>query len=385
VTSYNDIKGVRIKLNNIAVASLYTPTVGLRMEPEYVTLIWDANGGTISRDGSVRFTLRRQIPGTNIRTRVSPIRNGWEFDGWYTNVSGGDRLTNWIVPQRDTTYYAQWRVEVTITWDARNGSTPTSSTRTFNPNTPLGYQTIGSVFGALPEPRKEGYRFYGWYTENGSKINANTYAPTRNTTYVAHWSQPLPECLTEMIYDSSHGGGALAIACAIQSPTLKNPPGHAWIEYFSSKGKRYSIGTWGAPVSNIYFNSKQELEHVGPNSFEICTSYSKVVTEINLKNAVDAIIQVMDLYWGPIWTPDRNCLWFATLIWKSAGQENLEYTELERTEISSGGVTEWILLLQSRPNLLLNNITAIYGDQVNQGDYLGYKLGYKYETESVTK
>ena len=50
----------------------------------------------------------------------------------------------------------------------------------------------GEKFGSLPTVTPEdGYTFVGWYTQptGGVKITENSYVPTTNTTYYAHWSK----------------------------------------------------------------------------------------------------------------------------------------------------------------------------------------------------
>lgn len=39
-----------------------------------------------------------------------PVREGYTFQGWYTQPTGGEKIdANTIVPNRETTYYAQWK------------------------------------------------------------------------------------------------------------------------------------------------------------------------------------------------------------------------------------------------------------------------------------
>lgn len=40
-------------------------------------------------------------------------------------------------------------------------------------------------------PKRDGYTFYGWYTEKegDTKIDATTPIPNADTTYYAHWGK----------------------------------------------------------------------------------------------------------------------------------------------------------------------------------------------------
>ncbi|MCR5268930.1 MAG: InlB B-repeat-containing protein [Lachnospiraceae bacterium] len=51
--------------------------------------------------------------------------------------------------------------------------------------------TVGLTYGDLPEPKRTGYSFVGWYTDknNGTKVTATTKVTnTNNHTLYAHWS-----------------------------------------------------------------------------------------------------------------------------------------------------------------------------------------------------
>ena len=45
----------------------------------------------------------------------------------------------------------------------------------------------GDKFGKLPIYSAVGYKFNGWYTENGVKVTKNSRVPSENTTYYAKW------------------------------------------------------------------------------------------------------------------------------------------------------------------------------------------------------
>ena len=76
----------------------YTPA-----EPEatLVTLTFDANGG------SVTTSTIKQSPNSSI-TLPTPTRSGYTFDGWYTALSGGTKVTYTKMPSASKTLYARW-------------------------------------------------------------------------------------------------------------------------------------------------------------------------------------------------------------------------------------------------------------------------------------
>ena len=66
-----------------------------------------------------------------------------------------------------------------VTFDAAGGACSTSS-RPFVP---------GQVFGDLPTPTRSGYRFAGWYTDDGARITASSTAPAHNVALTARYSR----------------------------------------------------------------------------------------------------------------------------------------------------------------------------------------------------
>lgn len=71
-------------------------------EPDYYRITFDKNDGS----GSV-FSLVFK-PGTNYSTsRNTETRDGYEFAGWYTEATGGELVTSFIL-QKDITLYAHW-------------------------------------------------------------------------------------------------------------------------------------------------------------------------------------------------------------------------------------------------------------------------------------
>ena len=75
-----------------------------------VPVTFDPNGGSIS----IKKALLRKDSGANYIP--VPVREGYTFDGWYTSVSGNDKITRsgdtnlyLYEPASETTIYAHWR------------------------------------------------------------------------------------------------------------------------------------------------------------------------------------------------------------------------------------------------------------------------------------
>ncbi len=115
----------------------------------------------------------------------TPTRTGYTFTGWYTEASGGSKITaNSTVPDVTTQIlYAHWTaVEYTVTFNANGGSVSPTSKKV----------TINSTYGDLPTPTRTGYSFTGWYTaaSGGSRVTASTKVTTaQDHTLYAQWNR----------------------------------------------------------------------------------------------------------------------------------------------------------------------------------------------------
>lgn len=207
-----------------------------------------SGSGVKAYDKASNTTLYAKWNSASI-TLPTPSKTGYTFDGWYTQSSGGTKVSNTYTPAGNVTLYAHWNANsYTLTINPNGGTwnnTTSNSTKTgttnstlsiANPTPPKGYtvsfntnggSSVSSITSTksfngwnnsspgtfsgttytygegsgyitanyknnsvnLPTPTKLGYTFGGWYTASsgGTKVN-NTYTPTGNITLYAHWS-----------------------------------------------------------------------------------------------------------------------------------------------------------------------------------------------------
>ena len=172
----------------------------------------------------------------------TPVKEGYNFVGWYDNSEGGNLITNDTRANATIlTLYARWEIKQYtvrfLDWDdselktekvnhgspatAPNNPTRTgytfsawdkeftnivedtdikatytinSYTLTFNANggnvEPQSKQiNYNEKYGQLPIPNKENKNFIGWFTEldAGTKVDENTLIIADNVTIYAHW------------------------------------------------------------------------------------------------------------------------------------------------------------------------------------------------------
>ena len=69
-----------------------------------VTVTFDANGGSVSPASAVTVNGK-------LASLPTPTREGYDFDGWFTAESGGEKVTASTVFTQNTTIYARWMEE----------------------------------------------------------------------------------------------------------------------------------------------------------------------------------------------------------------------------------------------------------------------------------
>ena len=89
-----------------ATAALYrekqTKNVNITVTKPNFTITFNPNGGTVSP------TSTTVIGGNTIGTLPTPIKDEYIFDGWYTDLTGGTKITSSYVPTSTQTIYAHW-------------------------------------------------------------------------------------------------------------------------------------------------------------------------------------------------------------------------------------------------------------------------------------
>ena len=209
-----------------------------------------SGSGVKAYDKASNTTLYAKWNSASI-TLPTPSKTGYTFDGWYTQSSGGTKVSNTYTPAGNVTLYAHWtNVNYTLTINPNGGiwnNTTSNSTKTGTTNsklsianpTPKGYTVSfnsnggnnvksitsqrtftnwslsgsGSISGTtytfgsgnatltanynngsitLPSATKAGHKFKGWYSNGcGTTFIGNageSYTPTSNVTLKACYS-----------------------------------------------------------------------------------------------------------------------------------------------------------------------------------------------------
>ncbi len=152
--------------------------------PTEFIVTFDGNGGTPSV-GSMTTTNQK------LTSLPSASRSGsYSFDGWYTEKSGGTKITTATVFSAKTTVYAHW----TYTGGGGGGYNPPVTYYTLRfetgggsdiPSVREAYNTYIDLTKYVPTWR--GHTFIGWYTERSLMNKVSGVYLTKDMTVYAGW------------------------------------------------------------------------------------------------------------------------------------------------------------------------------------------------------
>lgn len=188
--------GTKVSSTTKATASCTLYAQWTKSTGKTYTITLNANGGRVS-PSSVK------VSGTYGELPV-PTRDGYMFDGWYTQRTGGTEITESTKATVNRTIYAHWTeeeeptpAELTVFFDANGGEVSPEEM----------VVAAGEPYGDLPVPVLSGYTFQGWYTREtgGTKITASmTVTQDEDHVLYAHWTKAAVKTYT--ITFNANGG-----------------------------------------------------------------------------------------------------------------------------------------------------------------------------------
>lgn len=212
--------------------------------PITYTIRFDANGGSGEMaDMTAAYDETVTLPENAFN------RDGYRFTGWNTSAysssavyQSSGKVKNLKNKQDEVqTLYAIWTgLPVTVTVDLNDGSEPTERTCVVGQNYNYIYvDSDGSAkFSTLPDPKREGYNFKGWFTEpDGGDAITNQYKfnSTAPVTLYAHWAEAVT-----ITFDANGG------SCYTKSKSIDKGAAYGTLPSASLSGKKFD-GWFTAP------------------------------------------------------------------------------------------------------------------------------------------
>ena len=202
-----------------------------------------SGSGVKAYDKATNTTLYAKWNSASI-TLPTPSKTGYTFDGWYTQSSGGTKVSNTYTPAGNVTLYAHWtNVNYTLTINPNGGiwnNTTSNSTKTGTTNSKL----------SIANPTPKGYTVS--FNSNGGN-NVNSITSQRTFT---NWSLSGPGSMSGTTYTFGAGNATLTANYNNGSITLPSvsKAGHKFKGWYSNGCSGTFIGNAGesyTPTSNV--------------------------------------------------------------------------------------------------------------------------------------
>lgn len=153
-------------------------TLYAKFIPAQYMITFDPQGGSCdTKSGEYSF-------GQGVGTLPTPTKTDYTFLGWYSRPEcGGEKYTSTtLMPRTDITLYAGWLQNgksLIVNYDPNGGECDkTKSLVPFN-----------GTISDLPTPKREGFKFLGWFDGSGKQYTSSTKVSDNNLTLTAKWEQ----------------------------------------------------------------------------------------------------------------------------------------------------------------------------------------------------
>ena len=178
---------------------------------------WSLNSYTVSFNSTGGSAVDPQsVVYNNSATRpVSPVRAGYSFINWYTDLNLTTVFDFTTKITADTVLYAKWANTLSYDGNGGTGAVPAPSTHT-QPDTVALPSTPGDLV-------RTGFTFIGWNTDRSANTKLDTVVVSGPTTVYAIW-------MTTLSYDGNgNSGGSTPAGASYPSSALVTVSGNTGV------------------------------------------------------------------------------------------------------------------------------------------------------------
>ncbi len=332
---------------------------------------WEANTYKVRFDaagGKADLAEKDVVFGSTYNALPQPDRDGYTFNGWFTEKAGGTRVFDYtrVTVPSDHSLYAHWTAnDYYITLDAAGG-TPGTTGKTV---------TFGTKYGELKAPSRTGYTFRGWFTARtgGTEIKADSILKEAGAkTLYAQW-----KANTYTVNFDGNGGTAVqtpkTVTYDLTYGTLKDAErnGYSFDGWFTAK----TGGTKITSASKVTITSAQTLyARWTPITYTVTLNYNG--EKINGRESTTKKVTFGSAY-GDMVPPQRKGYTFDGWFTSPTGGTLVSKTT---TVTTAGDHT-----LYARWTLYSYDVEWSGGPLAVIGKYLGDQENYTEETRGYKK
>lgn len=151
----------------LAEGATITQAEGQELQVKYTRknfqLTFETNGGSYVAGQTVPYGATVSLPET------APVRNGYDFDGWYADPELTQAVAGSVTVTGDTTLYAKWKgktVDYTIVYMLEEYNNSTGSTSYVYDNSRTARGEVGTEVVATSAPDLTGNNYRGYEKDN---------------------------------------------------------------------------------------------------------------------------------------------------------------------------------------------------------------------------
>ncbi|MGL4588754.1 MAG: InlB B-repeat-containing protein, partial [Mycoplasmatales bacterium] len=233
-------------------------------------------------------------PGTTVNEPVDPVRAGFRFVGWNTELDGSGITWNFMTTEVETTpvkLYAQWQPDIyNLVFNVNGAST----------KTPVGQEIpFGELATKVTDPVRAGYVFKEWNTKiDGSGDTWDFSLSTMPATEVTLYAKWTP-AKYELSFDTAGGNTppvsqtleVQKFATSVKAPTKVGSSFIGWNTKLDGSGRSWNFTTTKMPAQDTkLFAQWETLKYnlsFNVNGGETATPATQTIAFENLATAVN--------------------------------------------------------------------------------------------------
>ncbi|MDD2493230.1 MAG: InlB B-repeat-containing protein, partial [Bacilli bacterium] len=263
----------------------------------YLYAKWTINQYTIAFDsdeGSSVTTITQDY-NTAVVEPDEPAKEGYTFDGWYSNSSLETSYAFTTMPSQNITLYAKWNpIIYSITYNLDGGEN----------NTNLIIYTVESESFQFLNPTKEGYTFSGWYSNvecTGIPILKIDIGTIGNIILYAKWT------INQYTISFNSNGGSTVIEIAqdyntiVIEPTNPTKKGYDFVGWYSDSSFTTPYTFTIMPAENITVYAKWTINQ----DYRVLTAAGVKAAELNTSLLIQGTVMIICKSAG-FWVADET-------------------------------------------------------------------------------
>ncbi len=278
------------EVESIVLGSTEDMTLYARWSPISYGITYNNLQGT-THSNPANYT----IESATITLTDPTARTGYNFVGWFTQLSGGTEVESIVLGTTGAiAVYARWEAkQYTVTYDVDGGSALSDLTVTYNATFTLGTST------------KVGYTFAGW-TKDGQPFTSGTWTLDQDVNLVAVWTVNEYTITYTNLFGETHSN-VDTYTIETTTITLTDPTDRDYYTFFGW----YDAATGGNLVTEIMLGTSGNITlYARWNPIEYGITYENLYDMIHENPEVYTIESDFDLEDPSIRTGHRFVGWY---------------------------------------------------------------------------